>query len=165
MIRTAARHLTRTVGQTVTHPLAAASYAVGVARGVAAEAIRLASGAKRVPPEGQWAMDEPQRVPLRPGERHQAELAAAALVPDPPRPGPEESFAHEPHAASRASAHGDGPLTDAEVDRWQEDAEDTLRDEDLPLAEPAGDEPLLNPSFAKQVRSEAETMRKGARNE
>lgn len=150
------------------------------------DAVPADEAAASAPPEGsveEPATDgprEPQRVGLEPGER----LAAEADEPAPPLPdpvseqtsgpasdGPEaetgESFATEPHAASRASAHGEeGDTDEAAVDRWQEEAEDTLAGEAPPEPVPGSDdEPVLDPGVAKSVRSEAEQMRRAADND
>ena len=159
--------VSRSVLDTVRHPIASTSYAAGVVRGLAAEGIRLASGSGPRQEHDQQTVSSdtgsaPTLVPLQPGERHEAEVAAAVQV-DRPVPTPGEVFANEPHAASRGSAHGDGSDDDAEVDRWQEDAEDLLAGEDLDLTPETDDQPLLDPSVAKQVRSEAETMQQAAR--
>jgi hypothetical protein len=172
MIRSAAERLTRGVLQGARHPLASTSYAVGVVRGLTAEAIRLAGGGRAdedrfervaTPSEEETS---PQRVPLQPGERHAAEAAEVIDLPPAPTPEVGEPFANEPHAASRASRHGEGPIEDAEVDRWEEDAEEVLTGEEIDDMLPGEDEgPLLDPSVAKQVRSEAEVMQRGARSD
>lgn len=92
---------------------------------------------------------------------------------------PGEAFATEPKAVSRESAHGGGPATDAEIDAWIDEA--MARGEDADVETPVdtagvgvghnpdtGDaglqqpltQPLLDPSVAKAIRSESETLRK-----
>lgn len=103
----------------------------------------------------------PERVQVAPGERLAAEAEESISVPTPGVPG--EQFAHEPSATTRDSAHG-GHSDDELVDDWEEEARDAEEGlapavDDLP---DAGDEPLLDPSLAKAVRSETDVLRKGA---
>ena len=91
-----------------------------------------------------------------------------------------ESFTPEPKAVSRESAHG-GSATDAEIDAWLDEA--MARDDGLGVETPVGTtgadaghnpdtaeadlqqpgtEPLLDPSTAKAIRSESETLRRAA---
>ena len=103
----------------------------------------------------------PERVMLAPGERHAAEVDDD-LAPVPAAPG--EPFAHEPSATTRDSAHG-GRADDAVVDDWDQDAQEAEHvaaqlDEDLVEDR---NEPLLDPSLAKTVKSESDMLRKAAR--
>ena len=119
----------------------------------------------------------PERVMVPPGERHAAELEDLVEV-DQDVPGddlgaPGEVYAHE----ATASARGAGQADDERVDAWAEDAEDAehggpvtaaegiaqvAEASDVDLEAPLPDEPLLDPSVAKSVASEAETMRRAA---
>ena len=168
----------------VRHPVRTALNAVGLAKGTVAAGLGLVSGVRgdagetyepvampeqhAASPE---AKTEPQRVPVEPGERHAAEVAEHVQVDEPAVPG--EAFAHEP----TASARGAGVADDERVDAWYEDAEDAEHGEPITAAEgiaqvaeasdvetdaPLPDEPLLDPSLAKSVASEAETMRRAA---
>lgn len=114
---------TAVLGQLVhaaSHPVSTASYVVGVVRGLGAEVIR--TGAELIgsrPEEGASAA----RGPVTPFE-------PVRLVPEPhaeaaPQVAPEplnESFATEPTAVTRASAHGGGGR-DADIDDWLGEAE------------------------------------------
>lgn len=119
------------VTHAATHPISTAAYVLGIARGIGAGVIRTASDLF-----GRGAHDthdshdhEPPASPepLRPVPAPHAE-AAPQVAPEPPK----ESFATEPTAVTRASAHG-GRGDDAEIDDWRGDAELEID----PSAEPA----------------------------
>ncbi len=178
------RTLTRGTTYAVRHPARSALNAVGLARGTVAAGLSLVCGAsadrgetfdpvampeQRV--DSPQARTEPERVAAEPGERHAAEVAEHVQVEEPALPG--EAFAHE----ATASARGARVADDERVDAWHEDAEDAEHGEPLTAAEgiaqvaeasdveteaPLPDEPLLDPSVAKSVASEAETMRRAA---
>jgi hypothetical protein len=178
------RTLTRGTTFVVRHPARTALTAVGLAKGTMAAGLGLVSGDRtngdeKLEPAGMPAQDvaspeakaEPERVPVEPGERHAAEVAEQVGLDEPALPG--EAFAHE----ATASARGAGVADDERVDAWYEDAEDAELGEPITAAEgiaqvaeasdvetdaPLPDEPLLDPSVAKSVASEAETMRRAA---
>ena len=179
----------------VRHPISSAAYAAGIARGLAGAAVHgvlvhghdegVASGpsapsqteagsaadsstATRVP--------EPQRVP----KPVPPPTATDDMVVIEPEHQPEnESFATEPKAVSRDSAHG-GPATDAEIDAWIDEA---MARDDIGVETPVGTtgaaaghnpdtaegdlqqpdtEPLLDPSTTKAIKAESDMMRKAA---
>ncbi|HET7684696.1 MAG TPA: hypothetical protein VFK34_13615 [Marmoricola sp.] len=128
---------------------------------------------------------EPQRVGLEPGERLAAERAEA-VTPPPARPGkPGEQFETDPQASSRDSEHG-GPGDDSELDVLKDWPQDPGAKPDLgtpDVTTPVGTaaagegynpdtaetdlqqpdtEPLMDPSLTKAIKSESDTMRKGA---
>ena len=178
------RTLTHGTTYAVRHPVRTALNGVGLARGTVAAGLGLVSGVRGnrsatadpvAAPEQREAspvsMPEPERVTVEPGERHAAEMAEQVPVDEPAVPG--EAFAHE----ATASARGAGVADDERVDAWHEDAEDAEHGEPVTAAEgiaqvaqasdveteaPLPDEPLLDPSVAKSVASEAETMRRAA---
>jgi hypothetical protein len=167
----------------VRHPVSTASYAVGIARGLAGAAIQVAR------PHGQPAGHSTAdvSVPEQPRPDETADSATPGGIPEPQRVGkpmpppyatdemreemiviePEpahESFATEPKAVSRDSAHGEGVASDAEIDAWLDEA--VQRDDGpavgTPSAEQPADEPGLDPGTAKGLRKESETLRKAA---
>ena len=178
------RTLTHGTTYAVRHPLRTALNGVGLARGTVAAGLGLVSGVRGdrsetadpvTVPEQREASPvsraEPERVTVEPGERHAAEMAEQVQVDDAAVPG--EPFAHE----ATASARGAGVADDERVDAWHEDAEAAEHGEPVTAAEgiaqvaqasdveteaPLPDEPLLDPSVAKSVASEAETMRRAA---
>ena len=178
------RTLTHGTTYAVRHPLRTALNGVGLARGTVAAGLGLVSGVRGdrsetadpvAVPEQREASPvsraEPERVTVEPGERHAAEMAEQVQVDEPAVPG--EPFAHE----ATASARGAGVADDERVDAWHDDAEDAEHGEPVTAAEgiaqvaqasdveteaPLPDEPLLDPSVAKSVASEAETMRRAA---
>ena len=143
----------------VTHPRQTVTTVTGHARGLAATV----TGGER----SQSPADAPPDQATHPGP---------TIVPSPPRnvepaepiepAEPVEPSTTEPKAASRQAAHqgrGDEPTDD-----WHDELEDT-DDEDLdpvtgqPHTPPdAEDEPLLDPSVAKAIRSESETLSRAA---
>jgi len=178
------RTLTHGTTYAVRHPVRTALNGVGLARGTVAAGLGLVSGVRgdrsetadpvAVPEQREASpvsRPEPERVTVEPGERHAAEMAEQVQVDEPAVPG--EAFAHE----ATASARGAGVTDDERVDAWHEDAEDAEHGEPVTAAEgiaqvaqasdvetdaPLPDEPLLDPSVAKSVASEAETMRRAA---
>ena len=87
-----------------------------------------------------------------------------------------ESFATEPKATSRASAHGRSGA-DADIDEWAAELDDV--DVETPVGttgagtgynpdtaeadlQQPGTEPLLDPGTAKAIRSESQMMQKAA---
>jgi len=151
-----------TAAHVIRHPLAATAYAAGVVRGLAGAGLRVLSGDGDV--------DAPTR-------------AEATAVPSPhvppqrPEPAPlHESFATEPKATSRESAHGRSGA-DADIDEWAAEFDDV--DVETPVGttgagtgynpdtaeadlQQPGTEPLLDPGTAKAVRSESQMMQKAA---
>jgi hypothetical protein len=86
---------------------------------------------------------------------------------------------HQPEPESRDVAHGDVPASAREVDSWAEEAAASEIDVETPVGTTGADvgfnpdtaeadlqqpdtEPLLDPATAKAIRSEAETLQKGA---
>jgi hypothetical protein len=173
----------------VRHPISSAAYAAGIARGLAGAAVHgvRAHGAgsdssstrpvpAQRPPESAApeAPRKPQRVP-KPVPSPDAFDDMVVIEPEPEH----ESFATEPKAVSRESAHG-GRATDAEIDAWIDEA---VRGADVDVETPVGTtgadvghnpntgeadlqqpdtEPLLDPATAKAIRSEAAIMQKAA---
>jgi hypothetical protein len=175
------------------HPISSAAYAAGVARGLAGAAIHGAL----VPGRDDRATSTP-RVPVQTDRSSAADSSTSTGPPTPqrvPKPvpppdaadptviepePPHESFATEPKAVSRDSAHG-GRATDAEIDAWIGEA--MARGSEVEIETPVGTtgagvghnpdtaeadlqqpgtEPLLDPGTAKAIRSESEMLRKDA---
>ena len=169
-----------TAAHAVRHPISSTAYAVGVVRGLAGAAVHgvTVRPHDREPSPGQEQSRE--RPTERPHVVEQRTAPAAEQDVPPPSPTPlHESFATEPTATSRESAHGRS--ADAEIDAWAEEATDF--DDDVDIETPVGTtgagvghnpdtaeadlqqpgtEPLLDPSTAKAVRSEAAMMQKAA---
>jgi hypothetical protein len=187
---------TSTAVHALRHPVASAAYTAGMARGLVGAALHGATttghdteaGRTTVPPQRAAAPEpgtepatgprEPQRV-MKAVPRPEDLEEPIVIEPDDEEPG--ESFATEPKAVSRESAHGGGPATDAEIDAWIDEA--MARGEDVDVETSVGTtgadignnpdtgdadrpehltQPLLDPSVAKAIRSESETLRKGA---
>jgi hypothetical protein len=180
-----------TAAHTVRHPISSASYAAGIARGIAGAAIHVVGGHRSTsspdqsvptPRQSETAgrstpttgPRKPERVP-KPVPPPAAPEDVTVIEPEPPH----ESFATEPKASSRNSAHG-GPGNDAELDDWAAEVAD---EPDIGIETPVGTtgasagfnpdtaetdlqqpgtEPLLDPATAKAIRSESEMMRKDA---
>lgn len=184
----------------VRHPVSSAAYAAGLARGLAGAVLHgvtvsghdAEAGPRPVPTQRDSATGtgaatttagppEPQRVmkPVpEPGDLPEP------IVIEPTDEEPGESFATEPKAVSRESAHGGGDLRDAEIDAWEDEAEESLdHAPDIDVETPVGtagadvghnpdtaeaglQQPgtpeLLDPAVAKAIRSESETLRKAA---
>ncbi|MGH3411829.1 MAG: hypothetical protein ACRDPH_01970 [Marmoricola sp.] len=101
--------------------------------------------------------------------------------PPPPQgaPGvPGEPMVTEPHATSRSSAHAGGSA-EAEIDDWEEEAHAPDVEVETPVGttgaglatnpdtanhdlQQPGTEPLMDPATTKQVRSETDTLSRGA---
>jgi hypothetical protein len=182
-----------TAVQAVRHPISSAAYAAGIARGLAGAAVHgvlvhgrdegAASGPPVPPRTGPAAADsststgipEPQRVP-KPVPPPTATDDTIVIEPEPEH----ESFATEPKAVSRDSAHG-GPATDAEIDAWIDEA--MVGDDDIGVETPVGTtgaaaghnpdtaeadlqqpgtEPLLDPSTTKAIKAESDMLRRAA---
>jgi hypothetical protein len=182
-----------TAVQAVRHPLSSAAYAAGIARGLAGAAVHGvlvhgrdegATPGTSVPTQTRRTAagsstaagtPKPQRVP-KPVPPPTASDDLTVIDPGPPP----ESFATEPKAVSRDSAHG-GPATDAEIDAWIDEA--MARGDDLGVQTPVGTtgaaaghnpdtaeadlqqpdtEPLLDPSTTKAVKAETDILRKAA---
>jgi hypothetical protein len=182
------------------HPISSVSYAAGMARGLVGAVLHGATvtghdseaGQRPVPTQrdaGSAPDDtstttgppEPQRV-MKPVPEPGDLPEPVVIEPTDEEPG--ESFATEPKAVSRESAHGGGDLRDAEIDAWEDEAEDGLDtgpevDVETPVgttgaevghnpdtAEAGLQQPdtpeLLDPSVAKAIRSESEILRKAA---
>jgi hypothetical protein len=155
------------------HPVAAAGYVVGLAKGATTATVdavrRGRSGVvpqQRGPSEPRTAAATPPE-PARPGERTlYGGLNTEAAPPRSPGGGGVE-VGHEPAAESRAVAHGDAPTSPREVESWLEEAADAEVDDEVgPTTDPqqpdTETEPLIDPGTAKAVRSEAERMQKAA---
>lgn len=141
--------------QAATHPIGTGAYVFGLVRGLGAELIRTIAG-------------EPNRRSQPGVESRRPDLHPVPAAPQRPPAEPRESFATEPTAVSRSSAHGHGG-NDAEIDDWQGDAELDLD----PSADPAtgsvvealerGDRPgddQIDHTAVKAVLSEAERARR-----
>ena len=122
---------------------------------------------------------EPQRVPKPVPDP--ADLPEPVVI-EAADEQPGEQFATEPKPVSRDSGHGGTDAVDAEVDAWDDEAgtwTDTGPDVETPVGttgadvghnpdtaeadlQQPGTAPLLDPSVAKEVRSESEIMRKAA---
>jgi hypothetical protein len=180
-----------TAAHTVRHPISSAAYAAGIARGLAGAAIHVVGGHRSTSSPDQSVPApspsetvgrttatrgprKPERVP-KPVPPPVAPEDVTVIEPTPPH----ESFATEPKASSRNSAHG-GPGSDAELDDWAAEVTD---EPDIDIETPVGTtgaaagfnpdtaeadlqqpgtEPLLDPATAKAIRSESEMMRKDA---
>jgi hypothetical protein len=177
----------------VRHPIASAAYAAGVVRGIAGVGARVVTGHhdRTEPTSGPTSRTAPHAAePAQPSPKPTAPPTAprtappTATEPDDvraPEPTPlHESFATEPTATSRDSAHGRSGA-DADIDAWAEEAADF--DDDVDIETPVGTtgagvgsnpdtaeadlqqpgtEPLIDPGTAKAIRSEAETLQKAA---
>lgn len=168
----------RTTLHAVRHPISSTAYAAGMARGLAGAVIHGTTATGHAPDTGL------RSVPTqREGDAEQATGATPATsgppapqrVPKPvPEPGdlpepvvieptdeaPGESFATEPKAVSRASAHGGAAVSDAEIDAWIDEAMD--RDDAETPGGTTGTASTLDPAVAKAIRSESEMLRKDA---
>ncbi|RNL78433.1 hypothetical protein [Nocardioides marmorisolisilvae] len=122
------------------HPLKTTAWAVGLMRGIAASVIRVAAGEKG--PVIPGYLPGPLAAPVEENVAHedvvhydlidppeQATELAIDVEPAPERePEPlRESFANEPTAVSRDSAHGGGG-NDEQIDDWYGETDDA----DLP---------------------------------
>ena len=198
LLERAATSAVSTAVHAVRHPIATTSYAVGVARGLAGAAVHGVTVKGHDPGQGQGQGEptlptqrtaspeetkaagprEPQRVP-KPVPPPDAEFDPIVIEPVDDEPG--ESFATEPKAVSRESAHGGTAATDAEIDAWIDEA--MARGDEVDIETPVGttgvapgynpdtaeadlQQPgtdlLLDPSTIKSVMSESETLRKAA---
>jgi hypothetical protein len=180
---------------TLRHPISSAAYTAGMARGLVGAALHGASGRGA----GEREPATPSAVPTQRAESPEPPAASAApeaqRVPKPvptiddlPEPvvieavdeEPGESFATEPKAVSRESAHGGADTDDADIDAWSSEA--TARD-DVDVETPVGrtgagvghnpataeadlqqplTQPLMDPATAKAIRSESELLQNGA---
>jgi hypothetical protein len=159
----------------IRHPVSSAAYAVGMVRGLAGAVVSGATITGHDPDAGPAPVPAPVPAPTpAPGR----DAGAPPAPPMPPTP-PGESFATEPKATSRQSAHG-GPGNDAEIDDWAAEAVDEPDvDVETPVGttgagvghnpdtaeadlQQPGTEPLLDPATAKAIRSESEILRKAA---
>ena len=188
----------------VRHPISSAAYAAGIARGLAGAAVHgvLVHGRDEGATSGPSVPTQAgptQAGPTQAGPASARDSSSPTGAPEPqrvPRPVPpptatdemvviepepeSESFATEPKAVSRDSAHG-GPATDAEIDAWIDEA--MARDDDIGVETPVGTtgaaaghnpdtaeadlqqpdtEPLLDPSTTKAIKSESDMLRKAA---
>lgn len=147
--------VTHVATHAATHPISTASYVFGVVRGLSAGVIRTAADLLSHPSDHRTETpNDVVRFPPRP--------AAPQVAPDPPG----ESFATEPTAVTRISAHGGGGH-DADIDEWFDEARREL-DEDDPAAGGVvealerGDRPgedQVDRAALKDVLSEAERLR------
>ena len=172
----------------VRHPVSSVAYAAGLARGLAGAVLHGVTVTGRDAEAGAPSVPAQRDLAAAPGATA-SEAATTAGPPEPqrvmkpvPEPGdlpepiviepsdeePGESFATEPKAVSRESAHGGSDLRDADVDAWEDEAREGL-DDDPDSAEAYLQEPeppeLLDPSVAKAVRAESEILRKAAETE
>jgi hypothetical protein len=181
------------------HPISSAAYTTGVARGLVGAALRVVPGGHDAPARPESTADTgPRPVPTQRAATQQTTTAP----PEPervPKPVPEidelpepivieaedeepgESFATEPKAVSRESAHGGADADDADIDGWSNEA--TARGGDVDVETPVGTtgagaghnpstaeddlqqtltQPLMDPATAKALRSETETLRKAS---
>jgi hypothetical protein len=183
---------TSTAVHALRHPVSSAAYTAGMARGLVGAVLHGATisghdteaGPASVPtqraasPETTEGPREPQRV-MKPVPRPEDLEEPIVIEPGDEEPG--ESFATEPKAVTRESAHGAGPATDAEIDAWIDEA--MARGDDADIETPVGTtgagvghnpdtaeadlqqpltQPLLDPGVAKAIRSESEILRKDA---
>jgi hypothetical protein len=135
-------------------PLGAAAYTVGALRGVAASLLRAAAG-EREPAPAEEASKSESGQPTG-TQRTGTQEAADQRAPEPPA----ESFAHEPTAVTRTSAHG-GRGADAEIDDWygDVDAEDGPDGVVEALEQGDGSGPLIDKSAIQSTLTEYERMR------
>jgi hypothetical protein len=164
------------------HPVAAASYAFGMAKGatsVTIDVVRYLAAGPEVPQQRAAGEPTSRPAPTVTGERtNVGGLTTEAAEPRMPGGGG-EAFEHEPHAEARDVAHGEAADDPREVDFWAEEAAPSEIDIETPVGttgadvgsnpdtteadlQQPGTEPLLDPATAKAVRSEAETLRKAA---
>ena len=156
--------ITRTGLTLARRSLAVAAYAAGLVKGT----VRTVAGAaaERPIPEASDGRDETiprQRTAAGGATGERTMFGGLNTEPAPPMMpgGGGEQIEHEPHAESRASAHGDSPVDPREEVAWEQEA---LEADQAP-ASGAGDDadgPLLDPAVAKAVRSEAETLQRAA---
>jgi hypothetical protein len=149
------------------HPLRAAAWTYGVLRGLAASVIRVAAGKRGpvIPGYLPGPVAAPVEENVAPEDVVHLELVEPAPEREPEPPG--ESFATEPTAVSRVSAHGGGGQ-DAEIDEWygEGEGEDALPNgvvEALEMNDGTG--PLVDESAIKATLSEAEILRRSADND
>lgn len=192
------------------HPVSSVSYAAGLARGLVGAVLHGVTVTGHDGQAGEHAVPTQRAAESAPATARDtgSETTTTSGPPEPQRvmkPVPEigdlpepivieptdeepgESFTTEPKAVSRESAHGGGDLRDAEIDDWEEEAQDGLDvTPDVDIETPVGttgadvghnpdtaeadlqqpDTPeLLDPSVAKAVRSESEILRKAAEKE
>lgn len=167
MSTTLITRVTGTIRQSVQHPVRTASYGIGLARGVAAALLRAASGGRdEEQPEPRSARPSPpdRPTPAQASDPGPSRVAVEEFPPAAPQRAPGEvgeSFATEPHAVSRASAHGGGG-DDAEIDDWygETEAEDDVPGSVIEALE-FGDG-LAEEADEKAILSDAETLRRAA---
>lgn len=112
------------------HPLRTTAWAVGLLRGLAAAVIRVAAGEKGpvIPGYLPGPVAAPVEENVAPEDVVHYDLIDAPEAAPQREPGPlGESFANEPKAVTRASAHGAGGR-DAEIDDWYAEDDDDLPD-------------------------------------
>ena len=146
------------------HPLKTVAWTIGVLRGLAASVIRVAAGEKGpvIPGYLPGPVAAPVEEDVAPEDVVHFELVEPApeRAPEPPK----ESFANEPKAVSRDSAHG-GSGRDAEIDEW---LGDVLAEDDGPssvvemLELGDGPGPLVDEAAIKSTLSESEILRRAA---
>jgi hypothetical protein len=156
----------------VRHPIASASYAAGIARGLASAAVHgvTVTGhdpeAGTLPDEsagdatGDPGVPEPQRVP-KPVPPPRAVEDQIVIEPEPAG----ESFATEPKATSRESEHGRAG-SDADIDTWYADADDPNLDDEpegvVASLEMGDHGDPVDSGELNAILSESETLRKAA---
>lgn len=138
------------VAGAVRHPISTAAHGAGLVKGLAASALRIVSGHR----EGSPAATSPPRPSATPAPQR-----------EPAPPG--ESFATEPHAASRDSEHGSTPhggRDDDAVDDWYGEAAepDTGPGGVVDALRQSDDDKPVDPGELKAIRTESEMLRKGA---
>lgn len=188
------------------HPISSVSYATGLARGLVGAVLHGVTvtghdeqaGAQPVPGQRDGAStpgasgEAGNRTTTAGPPKPQRVMKPVPEIGDLPEPivieatdeEPGEPFTTEPKAVSRDSAHGGSDLEDAEIDDWDEEAQDGLDlTPDIGIETPVGttgadvghnpdtaeadlQQPatpgLLDPSVAKTVRSESEILRRDA---
>lgn len=144
--------LTRRTAHAIVHPVETASGVADLAGSAASAAVSVVTAVKEADrePVARSTPAEPDETPATAGPP-EPEPREALLFPPEPAPTPEPTFT-EPKAS--------------DIDDWQDELDDLddldEADEGLAVPEPDDDTPLLDPSVAKAVRHESETMRRAA---
>jgi hypothetical protein len=147
--------LTRRTAHAIVHPVETATGVAGMAGNAASAAAAVVTAVKEADREPVDRSTTPQSEETTPSGPPEPAPREAVLFPPEPTPTPEPSFT-EPKPS--------------DIDDWEEEAAEALGggvdDEDLDVVpEPDDDTPLLDPSVAKAVRHEAQTMSRAAERE